>query len=215
MDKRHNNRSNKRSDKRSNKRPFIGIDIDNTIVDTDGGFKKVLKDIYDVDYKDEYVDNNKVLKHISYEECQDLWKIVSFSPTLLYNFEPRDDFVKIVNSLGKKYRFVAITSRPDLQLANTFKYLNTFFPGKFKEVVCCNPREYKVNVKSKADICKMYSCKYFIDDSFGHILDVNENYEGIEKIFWLNNMDRKVEINEKNNKIVIVKDWDEIISEMD
>ena len=97
------------------------------------------------------------------------------------NMPPIDGALKVIQQLSEDYGLYLITARQTTLKGITVNWINTYFPGLFKEIILTNgyPLDGSPELE-KGVVCKEKGCLMIVDDNPYHIPSLLEN--GIQPI---------------------------------
>lgn len=177
----------------------IGLDLDGVVFDSENLYR-VYTEIYDVDVlkTNSIVDNTKRIFQERYnwdkEICQKFYK--EYAKEVLTTANIMSGANIVIPKLMKKYEFVVITSRSEIETG--------WAKEKFKEIGLENIK-FIHNKNDKVETFKEEKVDYIIDDE--ETTCVSASKENIHAIYFKNAASLRIE---ENDYLKIVNNWGEI-----
>jgi len=112
-----------------------------------------------------------------------------------------------IDKISRIARLHVVTGRNENNTILTKSWLDRYFPGKFSSIEFTS-HYYKEKPVRKSEICKKLKAKIIIEDDESHIIDCADN--GITVIV----LDRSWNHNIIHKKIIRVKSWESIVTEI-
>lgn len=186
----------------------IGIDIDEVIVEFVKGYIRILenkgiKAEYEKTFSCNLWESYSISKEQALEIAEEYYKSEYFN-----NIEFIEGAKESIETLGKYHEIYFITSRPISLKEKTEEFIEKHFPNS-SIILIFSGDLHKANGKSKAEICRENNIQVLIEDSFDYALESANN--GI-KVILLEKPWNKNSL--ENEKILRVKNWEEILSNL-
>ena len=189
----------------------IGIDLDNVLADFQTTWLEFHNTHYGTALANEDVTNYDYGPIIGIPPEEVVRRIYEFYDSAEFeDIVPEPGAADAVKTLSGKYGLYIVTSRPDRTANRTNKWIDTYLGGLIDEVILTNQFSTDHDGKiTKATICKKYKIPLFIEDGPKYVDEVA--HAGIPVLLLDQPWNQKVE---ESERVIRVRDWDEIVKEV-
>jgi len=150
----------------------IGIDLDSVIAD----IMPPLMTFFNLKYKTNYS-----LKDFKQYDLFPLWKVTYkeslrqfmafYESEYFIGIKPVVNSVKGIDYLSKRHQLHVITSRPTTTIEKTTKWINKFFPNKFKSIYHTNQVSITGRKMKKSEVCLKLGVDVIFEDHIDYAYD--------------------------------------------
>jgi uncharacterized HAD superfamily protein len=151
----------------------VAVDIDNVLADFAPHLMRFHNKNYGTHFNYENQDEYDLTLYWACSEEETLKRIYAFYDSQEFeNIEPVSGAVDAIIQLKNKHELFVITARPYYIEDKTLRWINTYFPNSFKQVVHTNlVSEEGSKHKKKSEVCKELHTQIIIEDCIDYALD--------------------------------------------
>lgn len=146
----------------------IGIDLDDVLGDTMPALLEFHNSVYNTNLKKDEIFSYDFVDIFGGSHEENTKKVYDFYKTPHFeNITPVENAVEAIKKLKKDHELFIITSRQDLIINETEKWVDKHFSNMITDVYFAS-HYYGGNNKRKSDFCNALNVDVFIDDHFAY-----------------------------------------------